>query len=63
MLLTKMRLSMKYILLVAVLLSSGVFASEFDETMDRAMQGSAWAQFSVGLMYATCKRVPENDAK
>jgi len=62
MLLTDVRLSMKYILLLTVLLGSGC-ASEFDETMDSAMQGEAWAQFSVGLMYATGEGVPANDAK
>ena len=54
---------MRHILLLTALLSSGVFASDFDETMDTAMQGEAWAQFNIGVMYAHGKGVPEIDTE
>ena len=54
---------MKYIVLILLALTSGVFASEFDETMEKATQGEAWAQFNLGIMYANGRGVPENDAE
>jgi TPR repeat protein len=54
---------MKYILLLTALLSSGVFASEFDETKALAEQGHAAAQHNLGVMYTTGEGVPENDTE
>ena len=54
---------MKYILLLTALLSSGVFASEFDETMAAAKQGKAYAQFNLGVMYDIGRGIPQNDAE
>ena len=54
---------MKYILLLTALLSSGVFASEFDETKALAEQGHAVAQSNLGFMYATGEGVPENNIR
>lgn len=54
---------MKYILLLTALLSSGVFASEFDETMAAAKQGDAKAQSNLGVMYAKGEGIPENSIR
>ena len=54
---------MKYMLLLTALLSSGVFASEFDETMAAAKQGKAYAQFNLGVMYDIGRGIPQNDAE
>jgi TPR repeat protein len=42
---------MKLILLLTALLSSGAFASEFDDTMKLAQEGDANAQFELGRMF------------
>jgi TPR repeat protein len=54
---------MRCILLLTALLSSGVFASEFDETMALAEQGHTVVQSNLGFMYATGEGVPENDTE
>ena len=54
---------MKYMLLLTALLSSGVFASEFDETMAAAKQGKLYAQFNLGIMYQIGRGIPQNDAE
>ena len=55
---------MKYILMLAVLLTSTAFAApDFDETMAAAKQGEAYAQFNLGIMYEYGDGVPENDAE
>ena len=41
---------MKHILLLTALLSSGVFASEFDDTLVLAEQGDANAQYELATM-------------
>jgi len=57
------RVNMKYIVLILLALTSGAFASEFDESMEKATQGEAWAQFNLGIMYDNGDGVPENDAE
>jgi hypothetical protein len=42
---------MKYILLLTALLSSGAFASDFDETMKLAQEGDAASQLNLGAFY------------
>jgi len=42
---------MRCIFLLTALLSSGVFASEFDETMEKAKQGSAVSQYIIATQY------------
>jgi TPR repeat protein len=54
---------MKYMLLLTVLLSSGAFASKFDDTLVLAEQGEAYAQYNLGIMYENGEGVPEDDAK
>ena len=58
-----MRLSMKYILLLTILLSSGAFASEFDDMKTLADEGNVDAQYNLGVMYDNGEGVPENDIK
>ena len=54
---------MKLILLLTVLLSSGVFASEFSDTVERAVLGEAWAQNRLGVMLLTGEVVEENNTQ
>ena len=55
---------MKYILLLTALLSSGVFASEFDETMVLAKQGDANAQYELATMlYQGSDSIKKNPAE
>jgi len=55
---------MKYILLLTALLASTAFAAQdFDETMAAAKQGKAYAQYNLGLMYATGSGFAKNDVE
>ena len=48
-------------LILTALITSGAFASEFDDTKKLAKQGDALAQSILGYMYVTGEGVPENN--
>jgi len=46
-----MRLSMKYMLILTALITSGAFASEFDDTLALAQQGESASQRNLAFLY------------
>jgi hypothetical protein len=54
---------MKHILLLTVLLTFGAFASEFDQTMELAIEGNMAAQYNIGVMYSSGIGVEEDYEK
>ena len=58
-----MRQFMKYILILTVLMTSGTFASEFDDTVALANQGDATAQLKFGNMYMIGEGIPKNEVE
>ena len=51
---------MRYVLLVTLLISSGVFSYEFENVLKLAEQGDAEAQVNLGHMYLHGEGVPQN---
>ena len=49
--------------MLTLLLTSGAFASEFEDTLAKAKAGLASAQSHLGYMYLVGKGIPENDAE
>jgi TPR repeat protein len=59
-----MRLRLLLVLLSALLILSSVLSAEgFESKLKAAEEGHAWAQYSLGVMYAKGDGVPEDDAE
>lgn len=56
-----MNLLSSIVLSLALCLSTGAYASEFDDLKKVAEQGNAEAQNRLGVMYATGRGAPQND--
>ena len=55
---------MRYLLILVALITSTAFATpSIEETMIEAMQGEAYAQYNLGLIYFKGEGVPKNDAE
>lgn len=51
---------MKYFLFLTLFFSSSIFSSEFNENLDKAIDGDIDAQFSIGMMYKLGKKIPRD---